>query len=57
MSNYRQIRRQTRRARKAGLQPVVVIDSPFRESAGVLLARLAAGRLAQASADRQEDTR
>ena len=29
MSTYRQIRRQTRRARKAGLQPIVVIDSPF----------------------------
>ena len=29
MSSYRQIRRQTRRARRAGLQPIVVIDSPF----------------------------
>ena len=27
MSTYRQIRRQTRRARRAGLQPIVVIDS------------------------------
>ena len=41
MSTYRQIRRQTRRARKAGLQPIVVIDSPFPVPAGVLLARLA----------------
>jgi S-DNA-T family DNA segregation ATPase FtsK/SpoIIIE len=41
MSSYRQIRRQTRRARKAGLQPIIVIDSPFPLPAGVLLARLA----------------
>ena len=41
MSTYRQIRRQTRRARKAGLQPIVVIDSPFPVPAAVLLARLA----------------
>jgi S-DNA-T family DNA segregation ATPase FtsK/SpoIIIE len=41
MSTYRQIRRQTRRARKAGLQPIVVIDSPSLVPAGVLLARLA----------------
>ena len=41
MSTYRQIRRQTRRARKAGLQPIVVIDSPFPVPAGVLLARWA----------------
>jgi hypothetical protein len=41
VSSYRQIRRQTRRARKAGLQPIVVIDSPFPVPAGVLLARLA----------------
>jgi S-DNA-T family DNA segregation ATPase FtsK/SpoIIIE len=40
MSTYRQIRRQTRRARKAGLQPIVVIDSPSLAPAGVLLARL-----------------
>ena len=40
MSSYRQIRRQTRRARKAGLQPIVVIDSPFPVPAAVLLARL-----------------
>ena len=40
MSTYRQIRRQTRRARKAGLQPIVVIDSPSFVPAGVLLARL-----------------
>jgi S-DNA-T family DNA segregation ATPase FtsK/SpoIIIE len=41
VSTYRQIRRQTRRARKAGLQPIVVIDSPSFVPAGVLLARLA----------------
>jgi hypothetical protein len=41
MSTYRQIRRQTRRARKAGLQPIVVIESPPILPAGVLLARLA----------------
>src|SRR5690349_18113585 len=41
MSGYRQIRRQTRRARRAGLQPIVVIDSPFPVPVGVLLARLA----------------
>jgi hypothetical protein len=41
MSTYRQTRRQTRRARKAGLQPIVVIDSPFPVPAGVLLARWA----------------
>jgi hypothetical protein len=38
MSTYRQIRRQTCRARKAGLQPIVVIDSPAFVSARVLLA-------------------
>ena len=41
MSTYRQIRRQTRRARRAGLQPIVVIDSPLPVPVGVLLARLA----------------
>ena len=41
MSSYRQIRRQTRRARRAGLQPIVVIDSPFPVPGAVLLARLA----------------
>ena len=41
MSTYRQIRRQTRRARKAGLQPIVVIDSPPLVPAGVILARMA----------------
>ena len=41
MSTYRQIRRQTRRARRAGLQPIVVIDSPLPVPAAVLLARLA----------------
>jgi len=40
MSTYRQIRRQTRRARRAGLQPIVVIDSGLPVPAGVLLARL-----------------
>jgi hypothetical protein len=41
MSSYRQIRRQTRRARRAGLQPIVVIESPFPVPAVVILARLA----------------
>ena len=41
MSTYRQIRRQTRRARKAGLQPIVVIDSQFPVSAGLIVARFA----------------
>jgi FtsK/SpoIIIE family/IclR helix-turn-helix domain len=41
MSTYRQIRKQTRRARKAGLQPIVVIDGPALVPAGVLLARWA----------------
>src|ERR1700733_9254204 len=41
MSTYRQIRRQTRRARRAGLQPIVVIDSPLPMPVLVLLARLA----------------
>ncbi|MGH3245343.1 MAG: FtsK/SpoIIIE domain-containing protein, partial [Trebonia sp.] len=41
MSTYRQIRRQTRRARKAGLQPIVVIDSPSFVPVGVLLVRVA----------------
>ena len=41
MSTYRQIRRQTRRARRAGLQPIVIIDSPFPVPVAVLLARLA----------------
>jgi DNA translocase FtsK/SpoIIIE-like protein len=41
MSTYRQIRRQTRRARRAGLQPIVVIDGPFPVPAGVILARWA----------------
>lgn len=41
MSTSRQIRRQTRRFRKAGLQPIVVIDSPPLVPAGVLLARFA----------------
>jgi S-DNA-T family DNA segregation ATPase FtsK/SpoIIIE len=41
VSTYRQIRRQTRRARRAGLQPIVVIDSPFPVPPGVFLARLA----------------
>jgi len=41
MSTYRQIRRQTRRARRAGLQPIVVIDSPLPAPVVLLLARLA----------------
>src|SRR3984957_5828947 len=41
MSTYRQIRRQTRRARRAGLQPIVVIDSGLPVPAAVILARLA----------------
>jgi S-DNA-T family DNA segregation ATPase FtsK/SpoIIIE len=41
MSTYRQIRRQTRRARRAGLQPIVVIDSPLPIPVARLLARLA----------------
>ena len=41
MSTYRQIRRQTRRARRAGLQPIVVIDSGLPIPVGVLLIRLA----------------
>jgi S-DNA-T family DNA segregation ATPase FtsK/SpoIIIE len=41
MSSYRQIRRQTRRARRAGLQPIVVIESPFPLPVALLLARLA----------------
>ena len=41
MSTYRQIRRQTRRARRAGLQPIVVIDSPLPVPVAMLLARLA----------------
>ncbi len=41
MSTYRQIRRQTRRARRAGLQPIVVIDSPLPVPVALLLARFA----------------
>jgi hypothetical protein len=41
VSTYRQIRRQTRRARRAGLQPIVVIDSPFPVPVALLLARYA----------------
>src|ERR1700722_1364651 len=41
MSTYRQIRRQTRRARRAGLQPILVIDSGLPAPAAVILARLA----------------
>ena len=41
MSTYRQIRRQTRRARRAGLQPIVVIDGPLPVPVVLLLARLA----------------
>jgi hypothetical protein len=41
VTSYRQIRRQTRRARRAGLQPIVVIDAQFSTSAAVIIARLA----------------
>jgi S-DNA-T family DNA segregation ATPase FtsK/SpoIIIE len=41
MSGYRQIRRQTRRARRAGLQPIVVIDASFPTPAVAVIARLA----------------
>src|SRR5690242_11617502 len=41
MSTYRHIRRQTRRARRAGLQPIVVIDGGLPVPVGLLLARLA----------------
>jgi hypothetical protein len=41
VSTYRQIRRQARRARRAGLQPIVVIDRALPPPAWVLLARLA----------------
>ena len=41
MNTYRQIRRQTRRARRAGLQPIVVVDSPFPVTVALLLARFA----------------
>jgi hypothetical protein len=41
VTSYRQIRRQTRRARRAGLQPIVVIDGPAFVPAGVVIARFA----------------
>jgi hypothetical protein len=41
MSTHRQIRRQVRRARRSGLQPIVVIDSQLPTAIGVLLARYA----------------
>ena len=41
MTGYRQIRRQARRARRSGLQPIVVIDGQFPVPAGVILARFA----------------
>jgi S-DNA-T family DNA segregation ATPase FtsK/SpoIIIE len=41
VTGYRQIRRQTRRARRAGLQPIVVIDTPFPTPAALIFARLA----------------
>ena len=41
MSTYRQIRRQTRRARRAGLQPIVVIDGPLPVPVVLFLVRLA----------------
>ncbi|HEX4290672.1 MAG TPA: hypothetical protein VH021_17245 [Trebonia sp.] len=47
MSTYRQIRRQTRRARRAGLQPIVVIDSPLPTTVAVLLAGSRGGTAAR----------
>jgi hypothetical protein len=43
MTSYRQMRRQTRRARRAGMQPMMVInpDGQFPTLAGVMLARWA----------------
>jgi FtsK/SpoIIIE family/IclR helix-turn-helix domain len=41
MTGYRQMRRQTRRARRAGLQPIVVIDTPLPTPAAMIIARLA----------------
>jgi hypothetical protein len=41
VSTSRQIRRQARRARRAGLQPIVVIDRALPEPTWVFLARLA----------------
>ena len=43
MTNYRKMRRQARRARRSGLQPMMVINTGdgFPETAGVLLARWA----------------
>ena len=41
MSTYRQIRRQTRRARKAGLQPIVLIDTQFPVPLAMVIGRLA----------------
>lgn len=41
MSTYRQIRRQTRRARRVGLQPIIVMDGGFPVPVVVLLARFA----------------
>ena len=43
MTTYRRMRRQARRARRSGLQPMMVINSgePFPETVGVVLARWA----------------
>ncbi len=43
MTSYRQMRRQTRRARRAGMQPIMVInpDGQFPTPAGVIIARWA----------------
>jgi hypothetical protein len=41
MNTHRQLRRQARRARRAGLQPVVVIDRPLPPPVWVVLARWA----------------
>jgi hypothetical protein len=41
MSTYRQIRRQSRRARKAGLQPIVLIDTQFPVPVVMIIVRFA----------------
>ena len=43
MSSYRQMRRQSRRARRAGMQPMMVINSgdPFPELAIAVISRWA----------------
>jgi hypothetical protein len=43
VSSYRQMRRQSRQARRAGMQPMMVINSgdPFPELAATVMARWA----------------